>query len=89
VPADCSLSYLDEDKDEICLNSDEDLSNMFNAKLKTYKVYIKQSFSQSIVVDVDRSQSIDILDNFMAGSEKFSESVELPAVNVFEEAFKK
>lgn len=41
APLDYSLSYLDEDKDEICLNSDEDINNMINSKAKMHKVYIK------------------------------------------------
>jgi len=48
APIDYVLSYIDSDKDEICLNSDEDLSVMLSAGLKVNKVYIKQSFSQTI-----------------------------------------
>jgi hypothetical protein len=59
APADYSLSYLDEDKDEICLNSDSDLTNMLNSKVKIYKIFIKQSLSQTIVIDVERSDYIE------------------------------
>jgi hypothetical protein len=44
MPSTYSLSYLDEDKDEICLSSDEDLTIMFNECKKVYKVYIKENF---------------------------------------------
>jgi len=37
---------------------------MLNAKLRTYKVYIKESLTQTIVIDLDRSNQIEVsLDN--------------------------
>lgn len=37
---------------------------MFNAKLKTHKVYIKESLSQTLVLDLDRSSQIEVsIDN--------------------------
>lgn len=60
APVDYSLSYLDEDKDEICLNSDEDLVNMLNnCTVKLHKVYIKQSLSQTVVLELERSDYIE------------------------------
>lgn len=50
VPSDYTLSYVDSDKDEICLNSDEDLLIMLSAGAKVNKVYVKQSLSQTIEI---------------------------------------
>lgn len=50
VPVDYTLSYVDQDKDEICLNSDEDLLIMLSAGAKVNKVYVKQSLSQAIEI---------------------------------------
>lgn len=50
LPADYSLSYIDAEKDEICLNSEEDIKIMLNGGLKINKIYIKQSLSQSIEI---------------------------------------
>jgi hypothetical protein len=50
APTDYMLSYLDQDKDEISLGSDEDLHIMLNAGLKINNVYIKQSLSQTIEI---------------------------------------
>ncbi len=37
---------------------------MLSAKLRTYKVYIKESLTQTIVIDLDRSSQIESsLDN--------------------------
>lgn len=50
VPLDYTLSYLDADKDEISLGSDEDLIILLNSGAKINKIYIKQSLSQVIEI---------------------------------------
>jgi hypothetical protein len=62
------LSYLDQDKDEISLNSDEDLHIMLSAGLKINNVYIKQSLSQTIEVTDMLEPSFEIYDSHIRKS---------------------
>ncbi len=51
---------------------------MFNAKLKTYKVYIKQSLSQTINLEIDNSQSFEpSFDNSMSREIEKEEEVKV------------
>lgn len=50
APVDYTLSYLDQDRDEISLGSDEDLRILMSSGLKINKIYVKQSLSQVIEV---------------------------------------
>jgi hypothetical protein len=62
LPVDFTLSYLDQDKDEISLNSDEDVLIMLNSGIKVNKVYIKQSLSQVIEITDHIEPSFDFED---------------------------
>lgn len=83
VPVDYTLSYVDQDKDEICLNSDEDLLIMLSAGAKVNKVYVKQSLSQAIEITDRIEPSFEVEET----AAKVVEVVEEKVVN--EEIFKK
>lgn len=82
VPVDYTLSYVDQDKDEICLNSDEDLLIMLSAGAKVNKVYVKQSLSQAIEITDRIEPSFEV-----ETAAKVVEIVEEKVLN--EEIFKK
>lgn len=83
VPVDYTLSYVDQDKDEICLNSDEDLLIMLSAGAKVNKVYVKQSLSQAIEITDRIEPSFEVEET----AAKVVEVVEEKVLN--EEIFKK
>ena len=60
TPPDYCLSYLDAEKDEICLTSEEDLQIMLAGGLKVTKVFIKQSITQTLVIDPDFTEQISV-----------------------------
>jgi hypothetical protein len=63
APVDYTLSYLDVDKDEISLGSDEDLHILLNSGAKINKIYIKQSLSQVIEITDRIEPSFDNYEN--------------------------
>ena len=63
LPPDFTLSYLDLDKDEISLNSDEDLTIMLGSGVKMNKIYIKQSLSQVIEITDQIEPSFEVYDS--------------------------
>ena len=83
VPVDYTLSYVDSDKDEICLNSDEDLLIMLSAGAKVNKVYVKQSLSQAIEITERIEPSFEVEET----ASKVVDVVEEKVVN--QEVFKK
>ena len=60
APSDFCLTYLDADKDEICLTSDEDLQIMMAGGLKVTKVFVKQSLTQTLVIEPEFTEQISI-----------------------------
>ena len=86
APADYMLSYLDQDKDEISLNSDEDLYIMLSAGLKINNVYIKQSLSQVIEVTDMIEPSFEIYDSHIR---KNSAVVEKPSFEIYDSHIRK
>lgn len=83
VPVDYTLSYVDQDKDEICLNSDEDMLIMLSAGAKVNKVYVKMSLSQAIEITDRIEPSFEVEET----ATKVVEGVEEKVLN--EEIFKK
>ena len=63
APTDYILSYLDQDKDEISLGSDEDLRLMLSTGAKINNVYIKQSLSQTIEITEQIEPSFEIYES--------------------------
>lgn len=70
LPPDFTLSYLDLDKDQISLNSDEDLTIMLSSGVKMNKIYIKQSLSQVIEITNQIEPSFDSLEIYDSSLKK-------------------